>query len=255
MRKTVLITGATSGIGLALAHLFAKAGDSLILVARYENTLKPLQMLLSKQYKTSVDYFAVDLTKPGGVEELTSSVISKKASVDILINNAGFGNYGEFEKTDLNTDIDLIALNILTVTTLTKQLLPSIIRKKGKILNVGSVASFLPGPFMNTYFASKAYVLSFSIALREELSDRGVTVTCLCPGPTNTNFGKRAHYDHALNRQHVMNVETVAAEAYRGLLAGKALVIPGWKNKVIVAASPFIPKTLMAKIVRRVSGY
>ncbi len=143
MKKTVLITGATSGIGLALAHLFAKAGEALVLVARYEETLKPLQQSLNIQYGIAVEYFAVDLAKSSGVEKLTSWIVNRGISVDILINNAGFGNYGPFDKTDKDADRELIELNVSALTLLTKQILPTLINKKGKILNVGSVASFL----------------------------------------------------------------------------------------------------------------
>ena len=255
MKHTVLITGPTSGIGLSLAHLFARSGYNLILVARYKETLDALEQALIRLYGVNVQVYAIDLSKQGCVEQLLEQLGDQANAIDILVNNAGFGNYGRFEETDSSTDVDLIMLNILTLTMLTKALLPYVRARCGKILNVGSVAAFLPGPFMNTYFASKAYVLSFSLALREEVSSQGVSVSCLCPGPTHTNFGKRAHYDHQLSRQHIMDVDSVAQEAYRGLMAGKAIIVPGWKNRLIVALSPLTPRVLLAKIVRRASGY
>jgi short-subunit dehydrogenase len=253
--RTVLITGPTSGIGHSLAHLFAENGFSLILVSRYEETLSKLSDELTARYAVMVDFFAVDLSKPSGVILLETWLAKRSGNIEILVNNAGFGNYGCFEDTDPQTDTDLLNLNIVALTQITKILLPVIRTNKGKILNVGSVAAFLPGPFMNTYFASKAYVLSFSIALREEMKTLGVTVSCLCPGPTHTNFGKRAHYDHVLNRRHVMNATDVAKEGYRGLMAGKAIILPGWKNKAIAVLSSWVPKPWAATIVRIVSGY
>lgn len=253
--KTVLITGPTSGIGLALTQIFAQKGYAIVLVARHEKMLSLLATDINARYATNVKYFGVDLSKQGSVDLLLDWLMKEHIYIDILINNAGFGNYGRLEDTDKNTDTELINLNILALTLLTKGLLPQIKKNSGRILNVGSVASFLPGPFMNTYFASKAYVLSFSIALREEVAKQGISVSCLCPGPTQTNFGKRAHYDQVLDRRHVMDVNDVANEAYHGLMKGRAIIVPGWKNKLIVWVSTFVPRTLMARLVRLASGY
>ena len=255
MKNTVVITGPTSGIGLELAHLFAKDGFSLILIARYENTLAALAQQLKKDYAVRAIPIVADLSNANSIKHIMETIKRETNSIEILVNNAGFGNYGRFDLTSADIDVELINLNILSLTILTKKLLPHLIKNKGKILNVGSMAAFLPGPFMNTYFASKAYVLSFSIALREELLSLGVSVSCLCPGPTQTNFGKRAHYNHNLDRRHIMRVEDVALVAYRGLHARKAIIIPGWKNRLIAVMRVIIPKTLMAKIVRKASGY
>lgn len=254
--QTVLITGASSGIGLKLAEIFAKNHFNLIIVARNLKSLDEISKRLENDYHIVCKTIAKDLSEQNSAQELFNDITNKNIKVDILINNAGFGNYGFFPDTDFQTDTELINVNISALTQLTKLFVKEMLKNNyGKILNVSSVAAFLPGPFMNTYFASKAYVLNFSVALSNELKDKGIKVSCLCPGPTPTNFGKRAHYKFSLKHNNYTSVEYVAEYAYKGLMEGKCIIIPGIKNKIIAFLSGFFSKKLLALIVRRVSGF
>ncbi|MDD5455563.1 MAG: SDR family oxidoreductase [Candidatus Margulisbacteria bacterium] len=255
-KQTALITGPTSGIGYELALLFAKDGYNLILAARTKQKLEQMKADLEKKFAITVHIIAIDLSKPDSPKQLYEQLIKQEVKIDILVNNAGFGNYGFFCQTDLDVDLELLQLNIVTPTILTKLISADMIkRRQGKILNVGSVASFFAGPYMNTYFASKNYILSFSLALHCELKSAGVSVSCLCPGPTQTNFGNRAHFHHKLNRRHIMDVKKVAETGYRGLFKNKAIVIPGFQNKLIIFSARFAPRLLLTKMVKKLSGF
>ena len=255
MNNTVLITGPTSGIGYELAKLFAKDGCGLVFVARDGGRLADLKDEFEKGYGVFVKTVEKDLSKPNASEEVFQELQKDAHSVDFLVNNAGFGNYGSFSETDLETELRMIQLNIASLTHLTKLFLKGMIRNRwGGILNVASTAAFQPGPLMAVYYASKAYVLSFSEALANELKGTGVTVTALCPGPTKTDFQKRAAIEgtRLVRGGLMMDAETVAKAGYRGLMDGKAVVVPGLKNKVIAFSVRLTPRNLVTRIVRSV---
>lgn len=251
-----LITGSTSGIGLALAHQFANHGHNLVLVARTKTTLEKTAKQLKNLYAIEVVTLTEDLSVENSPTNIFNECQKQNLKIEILINNAGFGNYGFFAETNTKADMELIAVNIAALTHLTKLFLPSMIKNKaGKVLNVGSMASLTPGPFMNTYFASKAYVLSFSEALHEEVRTRGITVSCLCPGPTESNFGKRANYKFQAHNKIKMTAENVAKLTYKKLMKGKTLIIPGWKNIFLYHAIKLIPRQLRPRVINHYSGF
>ncbi len=253
MNKTVLITGPTSGIGYELAKLFAKDGYGLVLVARNADKLSNLKEEFEKRYGVLVKVIAKDLVDPAAPDQIYKELKNSSHPIDILVNNAGFGNYGYFLHTDIETELQMIRLNIASLTHLTKLFLPDMVQNTyGKILNVASTAAFQPGPLMAVYYASKAYVLSFSEALSNEFQGTGVTVTALCPGPTKTDFQKRADIEgtRIVHSGLMMDAETVAKEAYRGLMKGKPLVIPGIKNKIAAFSVRLSPRRLVTRIVR-----
>jgi uncharacterized protein len=192
-RKTALITGASSGIGYELAGLFASSGHDLVLVARNEQRLSRLAEELQQRIGVAVTVLVKDLAAPRAAEEIVVELQNRSLHVDILVNNAGFGEYGPFHETSLERKLQMIQVNVAELTQLTRLLLSGMLeRNSGNILNIGSTASFAPGPFVAVYSATKAYVLSFSEALAEELKGTGVTVTVLCPGSTETEFAERA---------------------------------------------------------------
>ena len=251
--KTALITGASSGIGLELAKLFAQDGCNLVLVARQEEKLRILGHEWESQYGVGVTEVALDLTLASAPDDLAVRLLRERIQVDIVVSNAGFGVYGSFAKTDLKFELDMIQVNITALTHLTKLFLPGMIsRGYGKILNVPSTAAFQPGPLMAVYYASKAYVLSFSEALSSELRKTGVTVTTLCPGPTATEFQSRAGVGHLpVMRAGLMEAAVVAKAGYESLLAGRRVVIPGLSNRMIATAVRWIPRRWVLSAVRR----
>ena len=253
-RPTALVTGASSGIGLELARLFAKGGHDLILVARNEAKLKELALYLGKMYRCNVEVIPADLSQPEVPEALVEELKTRGLTVDVLVNNAGFGESKPFVEQDLRRIMEMIQLNMTTLTQLTRLILPRMIAaKQGRILNVASIAAFLPGPLMAVYYASKAYVLSFSEAIANELKGTGVTVTALCPGPTRTGFATAAGAT-ATNLFHtpgVMDAAPVAEAGYRGCMKGKAVVIPGLLNKVLVWVIALSPRWGVTPISRR----
>ena len=252
--RTALITGASSGIGLELAHLFARDGYRLVLVARNRGALRALGDDLQSRYHIPVRISPKDLAHPASPIELRSELQEAGIVLDVLVNNAGFGLSGAFLDTDWDTEAEMMQVNIVALTHLTKLFLPQIRAREGKVLNVASVAAFLPGPFMNVYYASKAYVLHFTEALAEELEGSGVTVTCLCPGPVRTNFQQRAHLGEArtLNSPLLVGVHEVARIGYEGMQQGKRVVVPGWKNRLSVETLRLSPRNLATKMVRKI---
>jgi short-subunit dehydrogenase len=249
---TVLITGCTSGIGYELTLLFAEKGHPLILVARNEERMTSLCDWLRQKYQTKLLPIVADLSDLDAPKSIYESVKSASWQVDILINNAGVGIYGYFYETSLLEERKMSMLNMVALTELTKYFLPGMReRESGKILNVASTAAFQPGPLMSVYFASKAYVLSFSEALREEVRREGITVTTLCPGPTRTGFQEKANMEHSpLFDKKIMSANTVAEEAYKGLMKGKSIIIPGFGNKALVFLLRFVPRTIVPKMVK-----
>lgn len=248
---TVLITGASSGIGYALARVFASHEYNLILVARNDKKLNELADELRNQHNIRTHVIAKDLSQAGCAKKLFDDVMNMKLTVDILVNNAGIGNVGFFHETELNRDTEMIQLNIGTLTELTKLFSREMVkRRKGKILNVGSTGSFAPGPFIAVYYATKAYVLSFSRAISKELKPYGVTVTALCPGAVRTNFCKTAGKKDMLG---AMEAEVVAEAAYRGLLKNKKVIVPGILNKILVRLPQGIVSSINFKNQQKLS--
>ncbi|NGQ93601.1 SDR family oxidoreductase [Brevibacillus sp. SYP-B805] len=256
MKGTALITGASGGIGKELAELFAQDGYHLVLVARSGEILQQLAAELSAQYKIQAEVIVKDLEDPSTAFEIYEEVREKGIHIDFLINNAGFGVYGEFVNTALQAELNMIDLNIKTLTALTKLFLPGMIRsRRGGILNVASTAAFQPGPLMAVYYATKAYVLSFTEALANELKGTGITVTALCPGPTNTGFSDRANLEQSkLFQMGSMNAREVAEIGYNGFMQGKTIVIPGMKNRLLSFSVRFLPRKTVTQIVRRIQA-
>lgn len=252
MRKTVLITGASGGIGKELADRFAKDGHNMVLVARSEAKLVEMAKGYRKNYGVHVTVFAKDVTLPNVAQDIATQLEKESITVDYLINNAGFGLYGSFLETDLEKEMNMIDVNIKALTIMTKLFLPDMVkRRQGGIMNVASVAAFYPGPLMAVYFATKAYVLSFTEALQNELTGTGVTATALCPGPTATDFVDRSDVGASkLYQSGVMDVGVVADEAYRGFLRGKTLIIPGAIHRFITSLPRFLPRKIMTGQIR-----
>ena len=252
-RKTALITGASFGIGLEFSRIFAREGYNLVLVARSADKLRQLASELEKAHGTRSLMLATDLSEPGAPAYVLDQTTRADIQVDVLVNNAGFGQYGMFAENDLEECLRQIQLNVTTLTHLTRLYLPAMIaRKSGGILNVASTAAFQPGPLMAVYFATKAYVLHFSEALANELDGTGVSVTCLCPGPTATEFHKRANATGMrLLKFGSMDARTVAEDGYRGLVAGKPVVISGFKNWLVAQSVRFSPRRMVTAIARK----
>lgn len=250
---TVLITGSTSGIGYSLCKIFARNGYNLITVARNLEKLNSDAELFKNEYSVNVEMVQKDLVNPNAAKEVYDEVKKRNLQVDILINNAGKGIWGEFTDTDLETEIEIINLNILALTSLTKYFLKDMReRNAGRILNTASTASFAPGPLMSVYFASKAYVLHFSEAIAEELRNTKITVSALCPGPTNTNFAIEANSEEskAFNKNTMMSPDEVAKVAYDGLLRGERVIIPGIQFQFIRRIQRLLPRQFLLTMYR-----
>jgi len=252
MKKTALITGATSGLGYEFVQLLAKEQYNLIVVARNEEKLLSIK---SEFPLLNVTTIPMDLSKPGSVRKMVEEIKEKGLQVDVLINNAGFGLLGKFDELNVEKQLEMIQLNISALTELTHAFLPQMKKQKfGQIMNVASTAAFQPGPMMAVYYATKAYVLSFSEALVEELAGTGVTVTTLCPGATKTNFGSVANVEKTKMFSNAMDATTVAALGYNGMKNGKRVVITGNSNKIGATAAKFLPRSTAAKIAKYVAG-
>lgn len=256
MRETVLVTGASGGIGYDLSLLFAQSGYNLVLVARNGSQLLSIAQQLETQYNVHVRVMAQDLGVADAPRQIYQKLQNEGITIDILVNNAGFGLYGFFHELGDEEQQEMIDLNISAVTKLTRLVLPDMVsRRKGKILNIASTAAFQPGPLMAVYYATKAFVLSLSEALANELQGTGVTVTTLCPGPTNTGFESRANLGQSkLFNMGVMDSPTVARIGFDGMMRGKTLVIPGAKNKVLAFSTRFMPRKLITSVVRHIQG-
>jgi hypothetical protein len=254
VNKTALITGASKGIGFELARIHASRGDNLILVARNKNKLDELKRELEKKYAINVYTIGKDLSLRSSAREVYDDVKRNGISVDYLINNAGFGDFGLFADCDWDKQEKMINLNITALIHLTRLFLPGMIEKEeGKILNMASTAAFQPGPTMSVYFASKAFVLSFSEAINNEVRDKGITVTALCPGSTDTNFHAIVLDDPKLVKYRKMaSPKEVAEYGYRAMMKGKPLAIQGFKNSLMANAVRFFPRGFIVKIVRKI---
>jgi short-subunit dehydrogenase len=248
-----LITGATEGIGLELAKCFARARHDLVLVARDREKLERVASEISAGCGVRVSAIAQDLSAREGARRVFDEVRSRAISVDFLVNNAGVGTFGLFAEADLDKELGMMQLNMATVTELTGLFLPRMLqRRSGRILNVASTAAFQPGPLMAVYYATKAYVVSFTEALANELRGTGVVASVLCPGPTRSEFQRRAGMGASkLFRSGVMDPSVVAETAYRGLMKGKTTIVPGLRNKMLMFAVRLGPRKLLPYIVRR----
>lgn len=247
--KTVLITGASSGIGAAFARLFAKNGYRCVLVARRMERLEALARECEKAYSSSVILIPKDITQEAAVAELVQELEIKQLRLDVLINNAGVDYPGEFIRQDPSEMFSMINLNVQALTLMTRCFLP-LLNENAHILNVASTAAFYPGPYMAVYYATKAYVVSFSLGLREELSKHKIQVSCLCPGPTETELFKDKK-DPKLARSSLLKSQTaeqVALIAWQGLEKNKALIVPGLMNKISHWLSAITPNFLGAKV-------
>lgn len=247
-----LITGASGGIGHDLAMLATAGGKNLVLVAHFVEKLEKLAETIQKNIKVEVITIGVDLSEETGVNALISEITKKQIKIDTLINNAGFGDFGDFAKADLAKNMEMIRLNISALTQLSHFALQGmLIAGNGKIMNVASTAAFMPGPGMAVYYASKAYVLSFSEALTRELKGSGVTVTALCPGPTDTDFASSAGLGKSLMHR-IMPPATslaVAKAGYKAVMNGKAIEIPGFINKLSTMAPRFSPRSMVRNMI------
>ena len=253
MSKTALITGASGGIGYELALLFARDGYDCILVARSQDKLKELAERVEREHRVKTLVLTKDLSRPSAVDEIYEEVTAASMQVDVLVNNAGFPVFGLFNETDLQVELEMLQVNVIALTALTKLVLKGMVeRRAGRILNLASTAAFLPGPLMAVYYASKAYVLSFSEALSNELRGTGVTITALSPGPTRTGFQKRGVMeDSRLVQGNIADAASVALAGYRGLMAGRTIVIPGFTNRLIPIVARLAPRGMVTRVVRR----
>ena len=250
--QTTLITGASGGIGLELATVCAEHGMELVLVARNREGMEIIARNLKEKYNVNAFIIDQDLSKTGGAAKVADIIHEKGIEIDVLINNAGFGQSGAFSNSDLKRTQEMMQVNMVTLTQLTRLLLPAMVRRgKGRILNVASTAAFLPGPFMAVYYATKAYVLSFSEALADELRKTGVTVTALCPGPTQTRFSAEAKMQDSRLFNRTLSAREVAEAGYSGMMKGKPVVVVGARNKAVAWAPRFVPRRVAMKAVRK----
>ncbi|MBI5950030.1 MAG: SDR family oxidoreductase [Chloroflexi bacterium] len=257
--QTALITGASSGIGLELARVFAREGFAMILVARNQAKLASLAQELQTAHQVPVTVLPADLGQPGASAHLAASLQEKGLQVDVLVNNAGTQVYSPFAEANLPELFSMLQVNVTALMELTRLLLPEMIKRgRGKILNLGSTGSYVPGPLNAVYCATKAFVLSFSEAIAAELDGTGVTVTTLCPGATQTEFVERHGLQNVRLFQNAMSPEQVAQIGYRALMAGKRTVVAGFANQFQILLfkllGPFLP-LFSNRMVMRMGDY
>jgi uncharacterized protein len=257
MAEVALITGASGGIGEDLARTIAGGGRDVVLLARSAAKLQILADELSRAHKINATVLVADLSAPGAADEVARSLAERRMAIDILVNNAAFGSLGEFARENPQEQLRMLQVNVVALTMLTRFLLPGMLeRRRGRIMNVASTAAFLSGPLMAVYYATKAYVLSLSLALTEETAGTGVTVTCLCPGPTRTGFQERAQMNQSrlFRVTNVMSSADVARAGYEGMMSGRTLVIPGLANKITAQSTRFAPRLLAARIAKTLNA-
>ncbi len=251
--NTALVTGASSGIGMELARICAREGHNLLLTARREQRLMELKNELETEFGVDVMFFTVDLAEHEAPPKLFEFVQENAISVQILVNNAGVGDYGFFHESDWNRQAAMLDLNIRALTHLTHLILPEMIKQnRAYILNVASTAAFQPGPLMSVYYATKSYVLSFGEAIANELQDTGVTVTTLCPGPTESEFQKEANMEKSklFDRFPVATSKEIAEYGYKTMIKGKRVAIYGLINKFIPKAVGISPRSFVTRVAR-----
>lgn len=250
-----VITGASSGIGEALAHLFAREQQALVLVARRKDKLEGLAKALNSKYSVKVHVIALDLQQMGAAAQLMNEISNLKLTVDTLVNNAGFGVSAPFAKSDASQTSGMMQLNMVALTELTHMVLPMMLeRGHGRIMNIASVVAFQPCPYFAVYAATKAYVLSFTEALAEEMRGRGILVTAVCPGSTATEFHDVAHTKGSLLTQIQDTAETVAEEGYKALNNGKSVVVTGLMNKPLPLVNRLVPRKAMTWATSKLMG-
>lgn len=254
-KKTVLITGASSGIGKALAEQFANDGYHVVLSARNLDALKIIAQDLRLRFNVFATVIRADLETPEGAKILHQQTKAKGITLSALVNNAGVGIFGEFRDTDLSSELAMMQLNMTSLVSLTKLFMPDLIETDGKLLNVASTAAFQPGPYMAVYFASKAFVLSFTEALAAELAETAVTVTALCPGPTATNFQDRAAMNESglVKGKKLHGAEQVAIEGFQALKLGRRVHIPGAVNWLKAQSVRFAPRDMVTTRLKSIS--
>jgi len=245
LKKVALVTGASAGLGVDFARQLSKRGHPLVLAARRKDRLQALAKELG-----NARVIAIDLSKKDAAAKLMADLQAKSEVVDLLVNNAGFGLIGRFAELDAGREREMIDLNVGTLTDLCRAVAPGMIdRKSGGIINVASTAAFQPGPKMAVYFATKAFVLSLTEALHEELKPHGIKVTCLCPGPTRTEFGDVAGFGgNGLFDRVAMESPEVVAAGLKGLDRNQAVVVPGFVNKLTASSGRFAPRSVVRKI-------
>jgi uncharacterized protein len=256
-RRVAIITGASDGIGAELARLMARKGHDLALVARRRDRLEAVAAEIAGIGRPSPLVIALDLAEASAPDALAQGLRAAGAEPAMLINNAGFGLQGQVAELDPGEQLRMIDLNVRALTALTLKFLPDLIAVRGRILNVASVAAFLPGPGMAIYYASKAYVLSFSEALSQELSAKGVSVTALCPGPVPTGFQAAAGISRDLTKAMSFvqtSPQAVADAAYRGMMSGRRVVMPSFADWMSASAAALTPRSLLLPVIGRVQG-
>ncbi len=254
-RPVALITGASMGLGAEFARLFASEGYDLILTARSGDRLEALKKEIEGLYGIRARVVVQDLADPRAPIAIYDEVRASQLEIDVLVNNAGFGMYGLFHQSDLQTELDMIQVNITALVHLTKLFVRDMVsRRRGRILNVASTAGFQPGPLQSVYYASKAFVLSFTEAIGNELRGTGVTATAQCPGPTPTEFQKRANVGRVRGLRLMMRVnpDVVVRAGYRGMMKGKPVVVPGALNNTHVFLLRLFPRRAVTAVVRRI---
>ena len=254
-KRTALITGASSGIGKALASEFARDGYTLVLAARSVDKMAALGKELTERYGVPVTVIGADLSTLEGAIQLHADIKACNLTLHALVNNAGYGGFGEFATTELGPEVAMMQLNMNSLVMLSKLFLPDLLATRGKILNTASTAAFQPGPYMAVYYASKAFVLSFSEAIAAELAGSGVTVTALCPGPTASGFQDKAdmHASRLVNGKKLPSPEQVAAAGYRAMQRGQRVYIPGLMNWIMAQSVRFTPRNLVTLLVQQLS--
>jgi hypothetical protein len=254
-RPTALITGASSGIGEALADNFAAAGYDVILSARSTAKMEAHAAELHERHGITATVIPADLESSTGAKELHAQIKSRGITPAALANNAGYGTYGMFQDTDLDRELAMMQINMSAVVALTKLFLPDLVATRGKILNVSSTAAFQPGPYMAVYYATKAFVLSFSEAIAAELAGTGVTVTALCPGPTASGFQDKAEMNHSkfVVGKTLPTSEEIARKGFRAMQRGQRVYVPGLKNWLLAQVPRISPRSLVTRIVMFVS--
>ena len=257
MKNTALITGASNGIGLELAKIHASQGDDLVLVARSETKLIELKAELEKQFNINVHVIVKDLSEINAAQAVYDETTKHNIIIHYLINNAGFGGAGMFASTDWEKEMQMIQLNITALTQLTKLYLQDMVKRgTGKIMNVASTAAFQPGPNMAVYCATKAYVLSFTEALSNEVSNKGITVTALCPGASSTGFQAAGGLDDnkLFKNKKLPTAKAVAQYGFRAMMQGKVVAIHGFMNYILANSIRFIPRSIVLKISSKLLG-
>ncbi len=252
MRAVTLITGASAGIGAALAHEFAAHGHEVVLIARREQQLAALADTIAARGAPRPTVLPADLARPTATHDIAEALARAGLEPEVVVNNAGFGLLGGADKLDRGEQLAMIDLNVRALTDLSLAFVDGLKRRRGGILNVASVAGFMPGPGMAVYYATKAYVLSFSEALHHEFAGAGVRVTALCPGPVPTEFQTRGGITSELFPPLLTrSAERVARDGYRALAEGRRVVVPGFANRVVTAIAPFVPRSVLFRAMDR----